>query len=186
MGRKFIMPILVSLAGVILVCMPLLTGCVPPEIVTAPPGETTPPPKGEQVIRDLASITIMVMNKNWDADAADDGITLDIWYDDSKGQSITFDDISITVVIELYGYREAADIFEDHEKMELVYQQQVTVDHSMKISEMSGNYIRIPFENIMVNQNKYYEAGTIKVTVETPEQGNFEAIQDFIELYTKD
>jgi len=188
MKGKPVTQALVILAGVVLACVLLLTGCAPPETVTAPPGETTPspaPPKEEQVIKDLANIKIMAMSKNWDADAADDGIALDISYYDSKGQPITFRDTSVTVGIELYGYREVLDTF-DHKKTELVYQQQVTVDHSMKMSEMFGNYIRIPFENSMVDQNKYYEFGTIKVTVITPKQGNFEAIQDLVKLYAKD
>ena len=89
------------------------------------------------------------------------------------------------MTIELYGYIEIWDLF-DHEKMELIYQEQVTVDHSMRISEMFGKYIRIPFENIMVDRNKYDELGTIKVTVTTPKQGNFQEMQDLVRLYPED
>lgn len=186
-----------QIAGVLLITVLLILGACapaptprpfpPPRSETPAPAPTptpTPAPEKEQVIKDLASIQIMAMSKNWDADAADDGIALNIRYYDSKGQSITFRDINVTLSIELYGYRGILDTF-DHKKMELVYQQQDTIDHSMKMSEMFGS-LRIPFENIRVDQNKYYELGTIKVTVITPQQGNFEATQDLVRLYAKD
>jgi hypothetical protein len=165
----------------------LIGACAPPETVTAPPGGTVPPPtlSPEKVIKDLAYIKILVSGYSDDPDPQEDGITLDIMFYDSKSEPITFYDIPVTVTIELYGYREVLDTF-DHEKMELIYQAQVTVDHSMRMSEMFGKYIRIPFENIMVDQNKYYEFGTIKVIVITPKQGNFEAIQDLVKLCAKD
>jgi hypothetical protein len=142
-------------------------------------------PTEKQVIKDLASISIMALSKNWDADAEDDGIALDISYYDSKGQGISFSNIPVTVTIELYGYRDVFGWF-DHEKMEFVCKTQVTVDHSMRTSEAFGNYIRIPFENIPIDRGKYLELGTMKVIVTTPSQGNFEDIQDLVTLYPKD
>ena len=160
--------------------------CVaPPETVTAPPGETLPAPPSEELIKDLAYIKILVSGYSDDPDPQDDGIALDIMFYDSKSEPISFHDIPVTVTIELYGYREVLDTF-DHEKMEPVYQQQVTVDHSMRMSEMFGNYIRIPFENITVDQNEYYEFGTIKVTATTPQQGDFQDMEDLVRLYPED
>jgi len=160
--------------------------CAPPETVTAPPAETAPAPvppaKTEGVIKDLATISIMTVSKNWDADAEDDGIAIDIMYNDSKGQSVRFSNMPVNVTIELYGYRSVADTF-DHKKMEFLCKTQVTVDHSMSMSEMFGNYIRIPFESMPVDRSKYYEYGTMKVIVTTPSQGDFEAIEDCVMLY---
>jgi len=70
--------------------------------------------------------------------------------------------------------------------MELVCKTQVTVDHSMSMSESVGNYIRIPFENIPIDRGKYYEIGTMKVTVTMPGQGDFQSIQDGVRLYSED
>ncbi len=161
---------LVILAGVVLACVLLLTGCVP---------------STQNVIGDLAYIKAYAYGYTDDADSQDDGVTVDIGFYDSKSETITFQDITVTVVIELYGYRDILDTF-DHEKMELVYQQQVTIDHSVKMSEMFGNYIRMPFGNIMVDKNKYYEFGSIKVTVIAPKQGDFQDMQDLVRLYPED
>lgn len=187
MIRKPIAQALLSLAVAVLTCMLLLTGCAPPETVIAPPGGTTPPPaaSSQKVIEDLAYIKTLVSGYSDDADPQKDGVALDISFYNSKSETITFRDIPVAVTIELYGYREVFDTF-DHDKMELVYQQQVTVDHSMRMSEMFGKYIRMPFDNIMVDQNKYCEFGTIKVTVTTPKQGDFQDIQDLVRLYPED
>lgn len=170
MRRKPITQALVSLAVVVLVCLLLLTGCAP---------------SPQKVIEDLAYIKVMAVGYSDDADPEDDGIALDIMYYDSKSEHVDFCDIPVLVTIKLYGYRDVLDTF-DHEKMEFLCQTQVTVDHSMKLSEMFGEYIRIPFENIVVDQNKYYKFGTMKVTVATPKQGDFEAIEDLARLYPED
>ena len=185
MTRKPVTQALVSLAVVALVCVLLLTGCTPLETVTAPPGQTSPALSSEKVIKDLACIRIQTLGYNDDADPQTDGIALDVMFYASKDKYITFRDIPVTVTIELYAYREVLDAFH-HEKMEFVYQQQVTVDHSMRLSEMGGKYIRIPFENIMVDQNKYYKFGTIKVTVAAPKQGDFQDMQDLVRLYPEE
>jgi hypothetical protein len=120
-----------------------------------------------------------------DADPQSDGIALDISFYNSKSELITFRDTPVTVTIELYGYKQILDTF-DHEKMKSVYQQQITVDHSPTFSEMFGKYIRIPFENIRVDQNKYCEFGTIKVTLTTSEQGSFQDLCDLVRLYPEE
>ena len=178
MTRKPVTQVLVSLVLVILVCVLLLTGC-------ASPVQTSPVASSEKVIKDLACIRIQTLGYNDDADPQQDGIALDVMFYDSKDKHITFRDIPVTVNIELYAYREVSDAFH-HEKMEFVYQQQVTVDHSVRTSEMGGNYIRIPFENIVIDQDKYYKFGTIKVTVTTSEQGDFQDMQDLVRLYPEE
>jgi len=55
----------------------------------------------------------------------------------------------------------------------------------MKLSEMFGNYIRIPFETLPVDRSKYYERGTIKITVVTPQQGDFQETCNQTRLYPK-
>ena len=170
----------------LLTALTLVSGCGPPETVTAPPIDTSPSPatslEQEQVIKDLAYIKVLALGYSDDADPEDDGISVDISYYDSKSEHIDFQDIPIVVTIQLYGYTDFLDVFQ-HEKMEFIGETQVTVDHSMKLSEMFGKYIKIPFENIMVDQDKYENYGTMKVTVTTPEQGDFETMTDLMSLY---
>jgi len=171
MFKKPVTQVLVSVVVALLVSVLFVTGCV------------SPPAK--QIIEDLAYIKIMASGYSDDADPEDDGIAIDIMYYDSKSQHIDFKNIPVEVGIELYGYGDVGDTF-DHDKMELICTTQATIDHSMKLSEMFGEYIRIPFENIMVDPNKYYEFGTIKVTITTLEQGDFQDIKDLVRLYSED
>lgn len=164
--------------------------CKPPETVTAPPGKTSQPtaPSADEIIEDLAYIKISTSGYSDDPDPRSDGIGLDISFYDSRSEQITFRDIPVTVAVELYGYKDLLDTF-DHDKMELVYQQHVTIDHSMRMSEMFGKYIkyiRIPFENMIINRNEYYEFGTIKVTIMTAKQGNFQDVEDLVRLYPEE
>ncbi|MEM2864607.1 MAG: zinc ribbon domain-containing protein [Candidatus Bathyarchaeia archaeon] len=134
-----------------------------------------------QVIEDLAYIKIMAGGYSDDADPEDDGLAIDIMYYNSRSEAIGFSNIPILVRIEVFGYRDILDTF-DHDKDRLVYKTTVTVDHSMTLKEMFGNYIRIPFEDMGIDENEYYVYGTVKVTVET-QRGNFADIWDLAPLY---
>jgi hypothetical protein len=170
-------------------CAPAPTTTQTPALApTAPTPAPTPTPivpTEKQGIKDLATISITAVSQNWDADAEDDGIFLGIMYLDSKGQFIHFSNIPVLVTVELYSYRGVLDTFH-HNKMELIYKTQVSVDHDMLWSEAYGSSIRIPFENIPIDHSKYYEFGTMKVMVTTPSQGDFEAIEDCVRLYPED
>jgi hypothetical protein len=188
MFKKPVTQVLVSVVVALLVGVLFVTGCVsPPETVTAPPAKPAPPEEApaKQIVEDLAYIKIMASGYSDDADPEDDGIAIDIMYYDSKSQHIDFKNIPLEVGIEIYGYGDVWDTF-DHDKMELICTTQATIDHSMKLSEMFGEYMRIPFENISVNRSKYYEFGTVKVVVVTVKQGNFEAIEDGVRLNAKE
>lgn len=187
MFKKPVTQVLVSVVVALLVSVLFVTGCVSsPETVTAPPAKPAPPEEApvKQTIEDLAYIKIMVGGYSDDADPEDDGIWIGIIYYDSKSQHIHFRGIPVKVIIEIYGYRDLSDTF-DHDKMELVCTTEVTLDHSMRLDEMFDKHIRIPFENLPVDRSKYYELGTIKATVTTPQQGSFEAINDIVRLYAK-
>ena len=157
-----------------------------------PPLPPTPAPAPERGLEDLAYIKILASGYSDDADPESDGVSLEITFYDSKSEPITFRDITVTVTVELYGYREIFDTF-DHEKMELVHQQQVTIDHSVMTGRTAEGAlqiiredIKIPFENISVDQKRYYRYGTVEVTVATPKQGSFQAVQDLVRLYPED
>ena len=163
-----------------------IISCTPPAPVTAPPGEppspVQPTPPAKLYIKDLASISILTSTLNWDADPEPDGIGVDIVYRSATGQPVNFSGVPVRVAIEFFGYGDILDTFK-HDRMELISRTEVTVDHSMRLSEMFGNYIRVPFETIPVDRTKYYRFGTIKVVVTTPQQGSFGAIEDWVELY---
>ena len=133
-----------------------------------------------QVIEDLAYITVGAGSYTDDADPEAEGIRLFIRFYDSKSETIEFQDIPVVVTIELYGYRNTFD-YNRRQNRELVYKEQTTIDYSTRLS--LGAEIKIPFEKIAVNQNRYIKWGAIEVTVTTPNQGDFQDSSDLVLLY---
>jgi hypothetical protein len=160
----------------------------PLDVVPDPGNNTQPTVEyqatvGANSLEDLSYIKIFSVGYTDDADEEYDGIAIDIDFYNSKSETIDFTDIPLDITIELYGYRNALDTLDD-EEAELVYDGSVTIDHSMRMGEMFGHYIRIPFDEINVDQNAYVEFGKVHVTVETP-NGVFEDEGDAI-LYPLD
>jgi len=123
-------------------------------------------------LEDISYIRVFSIGYTDDADAEYDGIAIDIDYFNSKSEPMSFSGVPLSIDIKLYGYRDALNIL-DEENAELVYEGSVTIDHSMRIGEMLGHYIRIPYDEINVDENAYVAFGKIHVTVETP-NGVFE------------
>jgi hypothetical protein len=67
---------------------------------------------------------------------------------------------------------------------ELVYHEQVSIDHSA--GKIFGAEIEIPYEIIMVDQNRYHYIGDMEVTVTTSKQGDFRDTQDLVRLYSEE
>ena len=63
-----------------------------------------------------------------------------------------------------------------------VYEGTVEIDHSMRLSDMFGNYIRVPFGDIEPLPDEESTMGIVVVTVGTPSQGEFEAKEKWIVL----
>jgi len=114
---------------------------------------------------------------NYTVSEADDIIKICIVYYTSGGSFIFFENIPVTVTIKLYGHRKLDDALWNRNG-ELVYQEQFTVADTSEI-------IRIPFEEIAVDQNKYASVAYIKVTVTTAKQGDFEYIGRRFGILTK-
>jgi hypothetical protein len=133
-------------------------------------------------LKDLAYIEILAMGVNWDADMAEDGVAIGIEFYDSNGREIRFKGIPIKVTIEFYGRPITEDVFLT-KKLELLGKTEVSIDRSMEPDESIRTYIRIPYENIPVDRTKYRSSGVVKAIVTIPQRGNFEAIQDWVELY---
>lgn len=134
------------------------------------------------IIDDLAYIKILCLSYMDDADPETDGIFIDISFYNSKGENISFYDIPIEVNIEFYAIEFNLDTGEFETIRLPVYEGTVEIDHSMRLSEMFGNYIRVPFEDINSLPDEEQTMGMSIVTVITPLQGEFEAKQDLIIL----
>lgn len=134
------------------------------------------------IIDDLAYIKILCLSYIDDADPETDGISIDISFYNSKSEDISFYDIPIEVNIKFYATRFNLDTGEYEIIGSPVYEGAVEIDHSMRLSEMLGNYIRVPFEDINSLPDEEQTIGVSIVTVITPLQGEFEAKQDWIIL----
>ncbi|MDP3012015.1 MAG: hypothetical protein Q8N27_04790 [Candidatus Hydromicrobium sp.] len=127
------------------------------------------------IIRDLAYIKILCGTYTDDADPEDDCISIDISFYDSKSEHISFEDIPIVVNIKLYATKINWDTGEEEIIEPPVYEGSIQIDHSMRISEMFGKYIRIPYKDIGPLPDKEYPWGKAIVTVNTKKQGEFKA-----------
>ncbi|MFC2047221.1 CARDB domain-containing protein [Chloroflexota bacterium] len=134
---------------------------------------------GAQVIKDLAYIKISVWSYSDDADPERDGISLNITFYNSKSEPIGFQDIPVSVIIELYGSISQWGL--PSQVRELVYRDKVIIDHCK--ARFSGAEINIPYESIIVDQNRYYKIGDAEVTITTPKQGSFRGSSGLAILY---
>jgi hypothetical protein len=148
--------------------------------------EEVTPNKNEKdnnlIINDLAYIKILCLYYTDDADPETDGISIDIGFYDNKSEDISFYDIPIEVNIKIYAREFNLDTGEFETEKPPVYEGTVEINHSMRLSEMFGNYIRVPFEDIGLMPDKESTMGILIVRVITPLQGEFEAKQDWIVL----
>lgn len=134
------------------------------------------------IIDDLAYIKILCLPYTDNADQETDGISIDISFYNSKSKIISFDNIPIDINIKLYATRFNWDTGEDEIIKPPVYEGIVEIDHSMRLSKMFGNYIKIPFEKIEPLPDEESTMGISIVTVITPLQGKFEAKEEWIPL----
>lgn len=181
MKRKNIVGLI---AVVVIAAVLIFSGCVEKEGVTSSTHRPIAPTPEEGQIKSLAYIKVMPSGYTDDADPEYEGVAIDISYYDEKSETINFKNIPLNVTIRFYGYHSISETF-NHDKMELIYEKSVTVDHSMRLNEMFGKYIRISFDDFSVDSNKYYKFGTVKVTVETPNQKKFSDDADLVPLYVK-
>jgi len=126
-------------------------------------------PEESQVIEDLAYIGVFALGYNDDTDTMEDGISVHIAFYNTQSETIIFQNTPVEVTLKLYAYEESSSGLRPRE---LVYREEVTIDHSMGIL---GAEIRIPFEDIEASRSELrYGNGKFEVTVTTPEQGEFQ------------
>lgn len=138
--------------------------------------------KEDLIIEDLAYIKVLCIPYTDDADPEEDGISIDISFYNSRSESTYFYNIPIIVNIKLYATESTLDTLEEKIIEPPVYEGNVKIDHSMRLSEMFGKYIRIPFEDIGLLPDKERSWGIAIVTVITPLQGKFEAKEEVVIL----
>jgi hypothetical protein len=133
--------------------------------------------EGTRSIQDLAYISVDSIGYTDDADPQDDGMAIDLSFYDGKSELLHFSDVPVQVTIRLYGYHDALEAIEEGEG-ELVYEASLQVDHSMRLGEMFGQYIRIPYEQIHVDPQQYTQFGKLEVTILTPNGVTMSATSD--------
>jgi hypothetical protein len=136
---------------------------------------------GSKQVNDLSYVQTLAIGYTDDADPEYDGISVDITFFDSKSEIISFSDIPFNLKIEIYAYRDPLNMFDFHQG-DLVYEGSISLDHSMRLGEMAGNYIRIPYNDLPIDMSRYQPFGTMRVVVSLPAQGEFEATEDLVPL----
>ncbi|NMB86750.1 MAG: hypothetical protein GYA17_00225, partial [Chloroflexi bacterium] len=61
-----------------------------------------------------------------------------------------------------------------------VYEGNLSVDHSMRLGELLDQYVRIPYDQIAVDPNRYAPYGKIEVTVQIPDGRTFSDTENII------
>jgi hypothetical protein len=117
--------------------------------------------------------------QNWDADLEDDGPEIYIVYLDRNGNIIS-DDSTETLPI-------SADVKVYASKNSIATKDQLVFSKHYSESEIILGDIyprlRIPKEQISPDAQTLYQYGRVEIEIHTPEQGDFAAQSDFIELY---
>ena len=143
------------------------------------------PERGEPSgLDNLASITVLPFSYDDDDDGVDEGVAIDLVFYDANDEVISFTGTPIEITMEFYAF---TDFFSssDLSQGDLIYTETVTRDHSSTLDEMFDNYIRIPYETMNVDPNKYDRFGSVRVIVDAP-TGSFEDVSMLVILYPEE
>ena len=148
--------------------------------VTVVVHEVKQPVEGE--IPNLAFIEISDSWKNWDADAEDDGIEVGLFAQDISGGLIYPSDIpdNIPLTMDVALYKDNND--DDVPDKPAIYTGQFK-GTSKDFFRASISLARIPKEQIKVDPLADEKLGILKVSLATPKQGAFSAIETWVYLY---
>ena len=140
-----------------------------------------PEEKVNPTLDDLARVSVLPFSYSDDADDADEGVAIDLVFFDAYDEVITFTGTPVKITMEFYGFTDILNS-SDISAGTLIYTETVTRDHSSTLEEMFDNYIRIPYSEMNVDQNKYIRYGGVRIIVETP-NGSFEDTSTLMTLY---
>ncbi len=135
-------------------------------------------------IEGLTSIgTASTMWDNWDADPENDGMLVGIMFLDGESKPIHFEDIPVSVRIELYTQTWDRTGMPKATKDRLVYEGEFTITSSSEVNVFDRQGLHIPKEEIAVDPTKDEQLGGIETIVYTSTQGEFTYYMAYVELY---
>ena len=150
-----------------------------PASVPTPSGESTDAPGS--VIPGLASIQVLGVPYTDDGGFPYEGVAVAIMYSDANMIAINFQDVPVKVQVELYAIRSPVDLTAGEEG-ELVFTGEYSTDHSSPPGIHDESF-RIPYDEIGADPDVHSPMGRIRVVVETPSQGTFEASMNPVPLH---
>jgi len=163
------------------------------------PSPRVPTPSPPMEIPGLTTIRIIGYWQNWDADAENDGLEVQIVYQNNLGEIIAPDldalreyaesvysdipstlssPVQISADVKLYTFAPGTE-----DKGRLVFSKHYA--ETEVVYTAITPTVRIPKEEITADPSKDYDYGILEVTIYTPEQGSFSAIKKYIKLYER-
>jgi hypothetical protein len=150
-----------------------------------PTGSALPSGMSEELpdaaIDDLARIAVLPFSYDENDDGIDEGVAIDLVFYDAHDEVISFEGTPIKITMEFYAFTDFLNA-SDISAGDLVYSETVTRDHSSTLDEMFDNYIRIPYDKMNVDPNKYIRFGMVRVVVDAP-SGFYEITSMLVTLY---
>lgn len=157
--------------------LPPEANSISPDSQTTPTVNTPVPSNVSQQIAGLASIGLSTFMKSWDADAQDDGIEVSINYYDSGRKNISdYTTVKVPISADIKLYTGKDDGHFNTVKDRLVFSKHFASGDAIATDSIYTVF-RIPREEMTTNANDP-AFGVLEVTIHTPEQGDFSAIED--------
>lgn len=132
----------------------------------------------------LDHIAVLPFSYSDDDDEANEGVAIDLVFYDANEEVITFTGTPVEISMEFYAFTDFFNMT-DLSQGDLIYTETVTRDHSSTLEEMFVNYIRVPYEALNVDPQKYTQLGAVRVTVDAP-SGVFEDVSTLVILYPEE
>jgi PKD repeat protein len=128
----------------------------------------------QEIFKNVTHASVYITTKNWDADAADDGIVIYPKLLDASDQAVKFSGVTLPVDIEISTtkYDKNGKIIND----QIVYKGRSSISSSDDGNMFTGGGIRVPFESIVQIPNKNY--GRVIIQINTPNGKIYEAVDD--------
>lgn len=131
-------------------------------------------------VAEISTISVIAASRNWDADAEEDGIVIDIIFYDRNHDVILFKGHEFIVTVEIYTTVYNQDF--QAQKGRLVYKNTFHMQSSSEIDTFWGKGLEIPFTQFSIQPGDD-QFGIMDVTVEIPGVGTYYGVQEFTPLY---
>jgi PKD repeat protein len=138
-------------------------------------GSTTISQNPQEIFKDVTHASVYVTTKNWDADAANDGIVIYPDLLDASDQTVEFSGVKLPVDIEIYTTKYDKNYKTINDQM--LYNGRSSISSSDDGNMFMGGGIRVPFESIAQIPNKNY--GRVIIKIHTPDGKIYETLDDY-------